>query len=653
MNKFLIFYLCLFFLVNQTKSQSVAINSTGLTADASAMLDVTSTTKGILIPRLTTTERTAITTPATGLMVYDITLAQFYYYNGTAWTAISFGANANNYWTLSGSNLYNNIGTSVGIGLTTPAANLDVTGTSSSTNSLLLRSGNTSVSTISNQILLGFNNSTNFKHAIKSRHNSGTNINNAIDFYVWQASDGAATTGTKHVLTLEGTGFAGFGTTSPTSQVHVSGGNFLVTGTFGSSATIEPSGAGTRLFFNPRKAAFRPGNISSTQWNDASIGNYSFASGQNTVASGSYSTSMGSSDTASADYAVAIGQGNKARTSYSVTIGDANTAETNSFAVAIGRQNHSAGFASLAMGHFSEATGDYSSSIGLRDTVSGFGASSVGSYNKVTSTYGFAANYNNIVSGVNSAAFGNTNVITGSNNIVGGVSSRAEFDHSIVVGNSDTSQASATAVFGSRNKVTGFAGFAANDNNKATASSATAFGFTNIASGDQAFVNGVGNTSPSFAETVVGTYATNYTAIGITTINTTDRLFTVGNGTTSSSRSDAFTIIKNGNTGIGSNTPTSKLTVNGSIAAATIITAGSLTLDGTHYCVIYTGAAGNTLTLPTASTCVGRIYVLVNHGTDVLTTSIYKIGNATTSTSIAIDTNVQLISDGIEWRKIN
>lgn len=55
------------------------------TPDASSALDVTSTTKGFLMPRMTTTERTAIATPATGLQVYDTDLNSIWYYNGTAW----------------------------------------------------------------------------------------------------------------------------------------------------------------------------------------------------------------------------------------------------------------------------------------------------------------------------------------------------------------------------------------------------------------------------------------------------------------------------------------------------------------------------------------------------------------------------------------
>lgn len=67
-------------------SQSASINNTGAAADTSAMLDVSSTTKGLLIPRLTAQQRTAIVTPATGLLVYQTGGDPgFYYYNGSNW----------------------------------------------------------------------------------------------------------------------------------------------------------------------------------------------------------------------------------------------------------------------------------------------------------------------------------------------------------------------------------------------------------------------------------------------------------------------------------------------------------------------------------------------------------------------------------------
>lgn len=74
------------FCVATVSAQSVSINNTGTAADSSAMLDVNSDTKGLLIPRMTAQQRTAIASPATGLLIYQTNGdAGFYYYNGTNW----------------------------------------------------------------------------------------------------------------------------------------------------------------------------------------------------------------------------------------------------------------------------------------------------------------------------------------------------------------------------------------------------------------------------------------------------------------------------------------------------------------------------------------------------------------------------------------
>jgi hypothetical protein len=64
-------------------SAHISTNATG--ANASAMLDVTSTTKGFLPPRMTTTQKNAIASPAAGLVVYDSTTNKLQCYNGSTW----------------------------------------------------------------------------------------------------------------------------------------------------------------------------------------------------------------------------------------------------------------------------------------------------------------------------------------------------------------------------------------------------------------------------------------------------------------------------------------------------------------------------------------------------------------------------------------
>jgi hypothetical protein len=74
-----------------TWSQQMTLNASGslgigaTTINASAKVQVDSTTQGFLPPRMSTTQKLAIGTPAAGLMVYDTTLNQMSYYNGTIW----------------------------------------------------------------------------------------------------------------------------------------------------------------------------------------------------------------------------------------------------------------------------------------------------------------------------------------------------------------------------------------------------------------------------------------------------------------------------------------------------------------------------------------------------------------------------------------
>lgn len=62
-------------------AQNVAMNTNGAVADASAMLDVASTSKGFLPPRMTTIQRTGIPSPANGLLVFDIDTKTYWYYS--------------------------------------------------------------------------------------------------------------------------------------------------------------------------------------------------------------------------------------------------------------------------------------------------------------------------------------------------------------------------------------------------------------------------------------------------------------------------------------------------------------------------------------------------------------------------------------------
>ena len=82
---------------------------------------------------------------------------------------------------------------------------------------------------------------------------------------------------------------------------------FVSTGTLNTGA-ITPSGSGTRMVWNPRKAAFRAGRVIGTEWDDINIGQSSIAFGASTIASGNFSTAFGITTIASGFGSTAFGQ---------------------------------------------------------------------------------------------------------------------------------------------------------------------------------------------------------------------------------------------------------------------------------------------------------------------------------------------------------
>jgi hypothetical protein len=82
----------LLLIFSNTIFSQVGIGTT--TPNVTSILDVTSTTNGILVPRLTSAQRIAIASPAQSLMVYDTDVDLYYYYSASnsSWTAINVGS---------------------------------------------------------------------------------------------------------------------------------------------------------------------------------------------------------------------------------------------------------------------------------------------------------------------------------------------------------------------------------------------------------------------------------------------------------------------------------------------------------------------------------------------------------------------------------
>jgi hypothetical protein len=136
----LIFFMSIFSAYTQ---QNVGIGTAS--PDNSALLDLVSNAKGLLVPRMTTAQRDIINSPATGLLIYNTVDNRFEYNAGTPavpnWLALLSNVvtlpagtssqtmrynGASSAW--EGSSALVNDGTNIGIGISSPTARLDVNG---------------------------------------------------------------------------------------------------------------------------------------------------------------------------------------------------------------------------------------------------------------------------------------------------------------------------------------------------------------------------------------------------------------------------------------------------------------------------------------------------------------------------------------------
>jgi microcystin-dependent protein len=142
-----LFILLLGLFVNSASAQ-VGFNNPN--PHPSSLLDLTAKDKGLLIPRMTSTQRLAIANPANGLIVFDITLKSFCYYDTVAnpdkWmllSALKADANPN------GHAILNTTG-NVGIGVTTPVHKLEVAGNIKASDTLIATVGRFTGTVIAN-----------------------------------------------------------------------------------------------------------------------------------------------------------------------------------------------------------------------------------------------------------------------------------------------------------------------------------------------------------------------------------------------------------------------------------------------------------------------------------------------------------------------
>jgi len=241
------------------------------TPNSSSLLEIKSTTKGLLIPRMTLTQRNAIASPATSLLIYQTNSTPgFYFYNGSAWQAVSSSTSSTEYWKKKSSSLYYNSG-NIGIGTSTPTSRLQVVDSSvvfSATGNISSSPHNVPVSGAGRRMLW---------YADKAAFRSGYAISTEWDKD--NIGDYSAAMG----FITKASGYASLATGRQTTA----GGDASFAANEYTVANSEASFAAGLQTTAGNVASFAAGEYT------VANGEASFAAGYQTTASGDFSTAMG------------------------------------------------------------------------------------------------------------------------------------------------------------------------------------------------------------------------------------------------------------------------------------------------------------------------------------------------------------------------
>jgi len=198
---------------------------------------------------------------------------------------------------------------------------------------------------------------------------------------------------------------------------------------------------------------------------------------------------------------------------------------------------------SVQFGYLTTASGEISTAMGGETIASGLRSTAMGDFTTASGIRSTAMGSGTIASGLRSTAMGDNTVASGINSTAMGSGPTASGDRSTAMGNSTV----------------------------ASGEQSTAMGHESIASGLRSTAMGENTVSKSFGGTVIGTFNDSTDATDPIAYNATNRVFQIGVGTADNARSNAMTVLFNGQTtldkyGVGTftGTPTYTLQVDAS-----------------------------------------------------------------------------------------
>ncbi len=258
-----------------TYAQNVGINGTGAVPDASAMLDVVSTNRGMLVPRVALTATNAagpITAPLTSLLVYNTATAGaspnnvlpgYYYWDGAKWVSLSGGTGGND-WSLLG-----NAGTSAGTNFIGTTDATDIVFKRNATQAGIINTLNTGLGVDALLATTGVNNTAIGAGSLKTNIGGGSNTAGG---YLSLTNANASRNTAFGAQTLQNTttadntavGYrAGFTNTLGTSNTYVGS---------GADATVNNFTNATAIGFNAKVGASNAIVLGGTGVNAANVG---------------------------------------------------------------------------------------------------------------------------------------------------------------------------------------------------------------------------------------------------------------------------------------------------------------------------------------------------------------------------------------------
>jgi trimeric autotransporter adhesin len=574
----------------------------------SAQLDIGSTTKGLLIPRMTKTQRNAISSPATGLLIFQTgpDSSGFHYYTGSSWLWLE--PVSTNAWKTKG-----NAGTDTAV---------NFIGTTDNT-ALIFRVNNTKAGRI--ESLSGGYNGNTFFGLGTGEDNTGR-LNTAVGYTaLYENTTGDYNTALgSHALRYNETGIEntamgfnalventsggkntaiGFNSLSnnKTGEKNTAIGHIALRGNFSGNSNTA---IGTQALLNCQTCSNNVGiGINTGSTLSSGIFNTFIGQSAGSANNGNYNTAIGSNalfsnNPGSQNVALGTDAGRNSTGSRNVFVGyQAGYNETGSDKLYIENSNSGSPlvFGDFAVNYFKanaffqvadsnvlfNAAGNipvtpanppqtgagrrtmwYAGKAAFR---TGYVTGTYRDKNNI-GNYSFAAGNDVLASGLQSVAFGynaqaltNESFAIGNNAIASGIGARAMGLN--VIANGDGSTA-----IGYNNTSSGPYAFTIGSSNTATALNSTATGSFNMASGDYSAAHGRFLKSKSYAGFVIGVYNDSANAASSTVNNGNNRLFQVGNGFSDSVRNNAFTILASGLTGINTSLAVAALDINGDMA---------------------------------------------------------------------------------------